>query len=74
MKMKYKVIRPRLISYGGKYECTVLLKVGQIWRLFCTFNDSVIISRKNITIEIDKERFEMYFEKIEKESADNENK
>jgi hypothetical protein len=44
-----------------------MLKVGQIWHLFSTAKDSVVLFRQNVSIEIDKEHFEKYFEKVESE-------
>lgn len=72
MKMKYKVKRPWIVTYGENYMCTIMLKVGQIWHLFTTAKDSIVLIRKNVSIEIDKEHFEKYFEKVESEESKNE--
>lgn len=65
METKYKVKTPWVANYGGKYECTIMLIIGQIWHLFTTAKDSVLITRENVAIEIDKKDFERYFEEAE---------
>ena len=67
MKTKYKVKSPWLVTYGEDYTCSIMLKAGQKWRAFTTAKNSVVLLRKNVSIEIDKERFEKYFEKVESE-------
>jgi hypothetical protein len=71
--MKYKVKRPWIVTYGANYTCSITLKEGQKWRVLTTTKNSVVLLRKNVSIEIDKERFEKYFEKVESEGK-NENK
>ena len=67
MKIKYKVKRPWFIVYGENYTCSIRLKKGQVWHVFTTTKNGVILSRKNVDIEIDRERFDKYFEKVESE-------
>ena len=65
MKTKYKVKRPWIVTYGDNHTCTIMLKAGQIWYIFSTAKDSVEILRQNVSIEINREHFEKYFEKVE---------
>lgn len=67
MKTKYKVKSPWIITYGENFTCTIMLKAGEIWHLFTKAKDSIVLFRKNVSIEIDKEHFEKYFEKVESE-------
>ena len=67
MKTKYKVKRPWIVTYGENYTCSITLKEGQKWCVFTTAKNSVVLLRKNVSIEIDREHFEKYFEKVESE-------
>lgn len=63
--MKYKIIRSAILDYGLINKSYISFNPGQIWELAYKTDHFYAMQRQNVTVQIDKEDFERFFEEVE---------
>lgn len=63
--MRYKIIRSAILDYGLINKSYISFNPGQIWELAYKTDHFYAMQRQNVTVQIDKEDFEEYFEEVE---------
>ena len=66
--MRYKIIRSAILNYGSINKAYISFNPGQIWELAYKTDHFYAMQRQNVTVQIDKEDFERFFEEVKDES------